>query len=156
MICITHIQRSFFIFPPAQCIYRTLRSRCRSCGCRIFALGAEVFFVFSPGVEQAVIVFELEFHRLALIRYAGFIRHFALHALIRQEVPPTVLDEVCARLDKAERDVLVCALPMQRAHPVVIGTDARRRSFAAADNPAQSAPSRGIFHLYGAEQGALS
>ena len=32
-----------------------------------FALGAKVFFVFSPGVEQAVIVFELEVHRLALI-----------------------------------------------------------------------------------------
>ena len=76
-----------------------------------------------------------------------------MHALIRQEVPPTVLDEVCARLDKAERDVLVCALPVQRAHPVVIAWTRAVVVFAAADN-LLNLPHREIFfNLYGAEQG---
>ena len=100
----------------------------------VFALRAEVRRIQPLRRDLAVLVLQIKPHRPAAERNARFERHFALHALVRHEVPAAVLDEIRARLDEAERHVMRAALAGQRAHPVEIARARAVVVLAAADH----------------------
>lgn len=98
------------------------------------ALRAEIRRIQPLWRKLAEFVLQIKPHRPPAKRHAGLKRHLALHALVRHEIPPAVLDEVRARLDEIERHRVRAALAGQRAHPIKIARARAVVILAAADH----------------------